>query len=225
MSDQARIARLLRDIGEIKAAVKRNSPVLREIVTARYYWLHIVAFGLAVIVFSVLMHFLMRGYGGYAAIPAALRTVFWIVAAAVSAGIYLYRVRGVLRTVKAIDRGLNLWSLLGDHDIGEFLLIYGPLCLVAAALTVFLSRTGQSAFIIAVWAGWLGLTLNLVAFAVHLPEFYAGGYWVLVAGALSVFVRGVSAPLWTALCFGGGSIVYAAVSEVIRQGGRLRGDE
>ncbi len=225
MSDRVRISRLLRDIGEIKAAVKRNSPVLREIVTARYYWLHIVAFGLAVIVFSVLMHFLTRGYGGYAAIPAAVRTVFWIVAAAVSVSIYLYRIRGVLRTVRSIDKRLTLLSLLGDHEMGEFLLIYGPMCLIAAALTVFLSRAGQSFFIIAVWAGWFGLTLNLLAFAVHLPEFYAGGYWILATGALSIFLPGMSASLWVAVCFGGGSIVYAAVSEVIRQGGRLRGDE
>jgi hypothetical protein len=38
MQDKHRLARLLRDLDEIKAAVKRNSPVLREIVTARFSW-------------------------------------------------------------------------------------------------------------------------------------------------------------------------------------------
>ncbi len=225
MRDKHRIARLLRDIDEIKAAVQRNSPVLREIVSARYYWLHVVAFGVAVIIFSVVMHFLVRGYRGYAAIPGAVRTVFWVIAAVVSVSIYAYRVRGVLQTVRDIDPRLTLWSLLGDHSIGEFMHVYGPLCLVAAALSVYLSHLGLGFFLVAVWAGWFGLTLNLLGFAVHMPEFYVGGYWMLVTGALSILVPGISASLWIAICFGGGSIAYAIVSEVIRRRGGLRGDE
>jgi len=224
MQDQHRIARLMRDINEIKAAVKRNSPVLREILTARYYWLHLLAFGVAVVVFSVIMHFLVRAYGGYAAIPAVARAVFWIVAVAVGLSIYVYRVRGVLRTVKSIDRRLNLWALLGDHDIGEFMHIYVPLAVISAAASVFLFRAGESFYIIAVWAGCLGLTLNLAAFAAHIAEFYVGGYWTLVTGGLSIFVPGISASLWIAICFGGGSIAYVVFSALIRRRSGLHAD-
>jgi hypothetical protein len=217
MRDSQRIARLFRDLDEIKAAVRRNSPVLREIVTARFYWWLLLIFGAGVIVFSVVMHFLILRYGGYGAIPASVKAAFWAVAAAVSAVLYAFRVRGVLRTIKQIDSRLTLLSLLGDHNIGEFMHLYGPLCLIAAAATIYLSRTGHSFYIVGTWGLCLGLTCNLLAFAAHLVEYYVLGYWCIIAAAVSFFVPGISAPLWTAICFGGGCVAYAAVAEVVRQ--------
>jgi hypothetical protein len=216
MQDRQRIARLIRDLHEIKAAVKRNSPVLREIVTAKFYWWLIVIFGVAVAVFSVTMHFLALRFGGYAAIPASVRVVFWIVAAALGVTLYAFRVRGVLRTIRKIDRSLTFLSLLGDHDIGEFMHLYIPFCLIAVGTTIYLSAAGRPFYIVGTWGLFLGLTVNLIAFAVHLVEFYVLGYWYLVISALSFFMPGISAPLWTAICLGGGSVAYAVVSQLIR---------
>lgn len=221
MQDRHRIARLIRDLDEIKAAVKRNSPVLREIVMAPFYWWLLLIFGLAVAAFSILMHFLVFRFGGYAGIPAAVRVAFWIVAAAAGAVMYVFRVRGVLLLIKKIDRRLTFWSLLGDHDIGEFMHLYIPFCLIALGASISLAATGHSFYIVGTWGLWLGLTINLLAFAVHLVEFYVLGYWYLAVAALSFFVPGISASLWTALCLGGGSVVYAAVSQLIRRGGLL----
>lgn len=216
MRDRQRIARLMRDLQEIKAAVKRNSPVLREIVTARFYWWLLLIFGVAVAVFSVTMHFLVLRYGGYGTIPASLRAVFWIVAAALGATLYAFRVRGVLRTIKKIDHNLTFLSLLGDHDIGEFMHLYIPFCLIALGVTIYLSAAGLSFYIVGTWGLWIGLTVNLIAFAAHLVEFYVLGYWYLATAALSFFVPGISASLWTAICLGGGSVAYAVVSQLIR---------
>jgi hypothetical protein len=216
MQDSQRIARLIRDLHEIKAAVKRNSPVLREIVTARFYWWLIVIFGVAVAVFSVTMHFLVLRFGGYAAIPPSMRVAFWIFAAALGVTLYAFRVRGVLRTIRKIDRSLTFLSLLGDHDIGEFMHLYIPFCLIAVGTTIYFSAAGQPFFIVGTWGLFLGLTVNLVAFAVHLVEFYVLGYWYLTTAALSFFMPGISASVWTAICFGGGSVAYAIVSQLIR---------
>ncbi|MGA2766304.1 MAG: hypothetical protein ABSG17_23415 [Spirochaetia bacterium] len=212
MQDKSRIARLIRDLEEIKAAVKRNSPVLREILAARFYWWLLLIFGVVVAAFSILMHFLVLHYGRYAGIPTPVKTVFWIVAAGAGAVMYVFRVRGVIRTIKRIDRRLNFWSLLGDHDIGEFMHLYGPFCVIAIAVTIYLSRTGNSFFIVGTWALCLGLTCNLLAFAAHLLDYYVLGYWYMVSATLSFFIPGVSASLWMAICFGGGSIAYAAVT-------------
>jgi hypothetical protein len=216
MHGHHRIVRLMRDIDQIKAAVKRNSPVLREIVTARFYWWLLLIFGLAVALFSVTMHFLVLRYGGYSTIPAPFRTVFWVVAAIVGIILYAFRVRGVIRTIRKIDRRLTFLSLLGDHDIGEFLHLYIPMCLIAIGATVFFSEFGHPFFIVGIWELWIGLIVNLIAFATHLVGFYVLGYWYLATAALSFFVPGVSASLWTAICFGGGSIAYAVVSLAIR---------
>jgi hypothetical protein len=225
MHDKHTIARVIRDLNEIKAAVKRNSPVLREIVTARFFWWLFLIFGVAVVGFSLLMHFLVLHYGGYASIPLSLRLTFWIVASIAGIVMYAFRIRGVIRTLKKIDSRLTLLSILGDHNLGEFFHIYGPVAVIAAGLSVYFSRTGQGIYIIAVWGGCIGLVLNLIAFAVHLPEFYVAGYWCLVSAAVSIFVPGVSASLWTAICIGGGCIVYAVVSELMRWGTSKGGDE
>ena len=220
MHDKHRIARLIRDIDEIKAAVKRNSPVLREIVTARFYWWLILVFGLVVAAFSLIMQLLVQHYGGYGAIPATAKTVFWVVAAASGITLYTFRVRGVLRIIKRIDPRLTFLSLLGDHDIGEFMHLYIPFCLIAVGTTLYLSASGHPFYIIGTWGLCLGLTVNLIAFAAHLVEFYVLGYWYLGTAALSFFLQGISASLWTAICLGGGSAAYAIVTLVTRGGRR-----
>jgi len=225
MQDRSRIARLLKDLDEIKAAVKRNSPVLREIVTARFYWWLILSFGAAGCVFAVAMHLLVTRFGGYDAIPASLRTVFWVAAGLAGVVLYAFRVRGVLLTIRRMDHRLTLWSLLGDHTVAEFFHVYGPLSALAVGLTIYLSRTGNSYYIVAVWALHVGLAWNLIGFAVHLLEFYVVGYWCLVIGALSIFFPGVSASLWVAICAGGWSITYAAASWLVtRENVPLRGE-
>ncbi|HUI69999.1 MAG TPA: hypothetical protein VL354_05730 [Spirochaetia bacterium] len=223
MQDRSRIARLLKDLDEIKAAVKRNSPVLREIVTARFYWWLILVFGAAVTVFSVVMHFLVIRFGGYEAIPGGTRTVFWVLAAAAGVVMYVFRVRGVLLTIRKMDRRLTFWSLLGDHTVGEFFHVYGPLSVISLAATIYLSRTGNAYYIVGVWALHIGLTWNLIGFAVHLVEFYVIGYWCLLVAALSIFLPGVSASLWIAICAGGWSITYAVVSGLVQKGERTAG--
>lgn len=223
MRDRQRIAKLMRDLKEIKAAVRRNSPILREILTARFYWWLVLTFGVAVVVFSVIMHFLVVRHGSYSAIPPSLRATFWIVAAAAGVTIYVFRVRGVLSIVHAIDPRLTFWSLLGDHDIGEFFHLYGPFLIITLATTIWLAGTGNSFYIVGTWGLCLGLTCNLIAFATHLVEYYVLGYAYVITAGLSFFIPGLSASLWTAICFGGGSVAYAAVSEVTRRGRRMRG--
>jgi len=225
MQDRHRIARLLRDLDEIKATVKRNSPVLREIVTARFYWWLILVFGAVVCLFAIAIHLLVRRYGGYDDIPATVRTVFWVVAAAAGVVMYVFRVRGVLMTIRRMDPRLTFWSLLGDHNIGEFFHIYGPLSIIAVGASIYFSRTGNSYYIVGTWAVLIGLTWNLIGFAVHLLEFYVVGYWCLVVGALSFFLTGVSASLWVAICAGGWSIAYAVISWLVGKSERpVRGE-
>ncbi len=210
MQDKHRLARLLRDLDEIKAAVKRNSPVLREIVTARFYWWLILIFGAVASLFAVAMHLLVNRFGGYDGIPVTVRAVFWALAAAAGITMYVFRVRGVLLTIRRIDPRLTVWTLLGDHTIGEFFHLYGPLCLIAAGVTIVLSRTGNSYYIVGTWVLVMGMTWNLLGFSVHLLEYYVIGYWCLITAALSFLFPGVSASLWVAICAGGGSVVYAA---------------
>ena len=50
----------------------------------------------------------------------------------------------------------------------------------------YLSHLGLGFFLVAVWAGWFGLTLNLLGFAVHMPV------RMLVTGALSILVPCIS---------------------------------
>lgn len=223
MQDRKQIARLMRDLVEIKAAVKRNNPLLRELVTSRFYWWLVVLFGFVIAAFSLALQYLVVRYGGYGAIPSSLRVWFWIVAALAGVATYTFRVVGVIRTIRRIDPRLTIWSLFWDHNLGEFFHIMGPLILIAAGATVFLARIGQPFFIIGAWGLALGVTWNLVGFAVHLVELYVMGYWYIAAAALSFFIPGVSAGVWTAACVGGGSLAYVATTALVRKMRPVRG--
>jgi len=223
MQDRKQIARLMRDLDEIKAAVKRNNPLLRELVTSRFYWWLIVLFGFVIAAFALGLAWLVGRYGTYGAIPASVRTAFWIVAAGAGVATYTFRVVGVVRTIRRIDPRLTIWSLFWDHNLGEFFHIMGPVFLMAVGATVFLARLGQPFFIVGAWGLALGVTWNLVGFAVHLVELYVMGYWYIAAGALSFFIPGVSAGVWTAVCVGGGSLAYVAAAAVVRKMYRVKG--
>ncbi len=226
MQDRTRIARLLKDLDGIKAAVKRNSPVLREIVTARFYWWLVLSFGAAGCVFAVAMDVLVARFGGYHAIPVGILTIYWLVAGVAGIVMYVYRVRGVLQTIHAMDPRLTIRSLFGDHTIGEFFHVYAPISALSVAATIFLSRTGNSYYIVAIWAFHIGLAWNLVGFAVHLLEYYVIGYWCLAVGVLSIVFPEVSASLWVAIGAGGWSIGYAVVSRlVMRNPASMRGKD
>ena len=225
MRDKHRIARLLRDIDEIKAAVQRNSPVLREIVerplllaARRGFW---------------------RGGDhllGRHALPCARLPRVCGHPRCRQDGVLGHRGGGE-RFHLCVQGARRPANRQGHRPAAHPVVPPGgplhrrvharlwPPVPGSAALSVYLSHLGLGFFLVAVWAGWFGLTLNLLGFAVHIPEFYVGGYWMLVTGALSILVPGISASLWIAICFGGGSIAYAIVSEVIRRRGGLRGDE
>jgi len=223
MHDRKQIARLMRDLDEIKAAVKRNNSLLRELVTSRFYWWLVVLFGFVIAAFSLALQYLVTRHGGYGAIPPSVRTVFWIAAAIAGVATYVFRVTGVLRTVRRLDPRLTIWSLFWDHNLGEFFHVMGPLILIAAGVTVALARLGQPFFIVATWGLAFGVIWNLVGFAVHLVELYVMGYWYIAAAALSCFVPGVSASVWTAICVGGGSLAYVATTAVLRQMNPVKG--
>jgi len=225
MQDRKQIARLMRDLDEIKAAVKRNNPLLRELVTSRFYWWLVTLFGFVIAAFALALHCLVARYGGYAAIPSSVKTPFWIAAAVAGIATYVFRVAGVIRTVRRIDPRLTIWSLFWDHNLGEFFHIMGPLILIAAGATVFLARIGQPFFIVGVWGLALGVIWNLLGFAVHLIELYVMGYWYIAAAALSFFIPGVSASVWTAVCVGGGSLAYVATTALVRKMHAMRGSE
>ena len=81
-----------RDIDEIKAAVQRKQPgALWEIVSARYYWLHVVAFGVAGETAAT---------AGQRPSPVPLGRCSGSLRRWWSVSIYAYRVRGVLQTVR-----------------------------------------------------------------------------------------------------------------------------
>ncbi|MGA2479995.1 MAG: hypothetical protein ABSG63_14685 [Spirochaetia bacterium] len=217
MQDKKRVAQLIRDLGEIKAAVKRNNPILREIVASRFFWLLVLFYGLAIILFCLVMQYLFRRYGGYTAVPSPVKLIFWITTAAVTVATYVIRVRGILRIIHAIDPRLTFLSMLGDHNIGEFMHVAGPLMAIAAGLTVYFAQTGQPFVIVGTWGLCIGLIENQLAFTVHLPEYYILGYWCLATGVLSFFFPGPGAPLWVAICFGGGCLAYAVSTAMAKR--------
>ena len=75
--DQSEFESLLHDVEELKRAVKRNNPFLREVVSTRFYPMYGLIYGLLIILFCIAAQVLIAKYGSPAAVPSHWKTLAW----------------------------------------------------------------------------------------------------------------------------------------------------
>jgi hypothetical protein len=203
---------LLRDVEELRRAVRRNSPFLREVMSSRLFAAYAVAFGAAVSVLCLASQLLVGRYGSFAAIPQGWKIGFWSALALLGAAGIISKPLVLGRRASQVDTRATYITVIKVLYGGVVSHIYAPAFLCMAAASVFAVTIGHPWYIVPAVAVFYTFAANGVGLFVHRPEFFASGWYALAAGVISVFFLEKAPFIWTAVVGGGMCLVFGIVS-------------
>jgi len=208
--DEERLARLAQDIDELKAAVKKNDPLMREILTEKGWVLLGLAGGLGVTLFAVPAHILSRIYGSFAAIPPLGRALVWgaLVLAAVGGGIGKFLL--INRRMGEIDKGSTMGELMDSFFGLSSIHVTGAMMVAIAASVAFAVFAGSPWHALPAIGIVVGMWMNAIGVQVRVPEYYVAGWWSVLAGAAGLFFVLKAPFLWVLAIPGGMFYAFAA---------------
>lgn len=215
---------LLRDVEDLRRAVRRNSPFLREVVSSRLFAAYVLVFGLAVSGFCLASQILIGWYGSFPSIPQGWKIGFWSALVLLGAVGIVTKPLILGRRAAEVDTRATFITVIKVLYGGLVSNIYAPAFLCMVAASVFAVTTGHPWYIVPAVAVFYAFAANGVGLSVHRPEFFASGWYALAAGILSVFFLEAAPFIWTAVVAGGMCLVFGAVSFIWGGGRRGSGD-
>jgi hypothetical protein len=215
MDRDDQLTRLAEDLEQVRSAVSRSSTVLREVMGPTHYRGLLLYAGSASIVLCLAFHFVPLAYGGFAAAPAWLRAVLVVATVAAVLGGGVAKMLTMGRAARLVDRRLTVISFFRRYYGPMIVHLYPPLILMLLGVCAWLLATGRGFYIVGTIGLFSGILMNLLGAALRQHEYLVFGYWLLLAGAASFFVPGLSAALWFAVVFGLGCLVFSAAAAVM----------
>ena len=227
--DDKTIERLSADIEDLKRAVRRNDPMLREVSSPPGWVTFSALAGLNISLFALPAHLLVSRYGGFDAIPPPAKLALF-------AALALFVVGG--GTLKIVLMSRRAVQVGGDDGFAKVLDSFfgGPMAHVTMPLTLGMVAGIAYAF----YAGrpWLALPVssflfevmaNVIAGKGGLRPYYVIGYWGILLGLASLLFVERAPFLWLFVIYGGMffafSIALAAeISAAKAADGRAAGD-
>jgi hypothetical protein len=199
---------MLRDIEGIRKAVRRNNPVLRQILASRAFAIFTLAYGVLVFAFCLPLQFYLGKTGSLDAIPPAFKTLSFIaLVLLLPAGGIIKWTLFRIRLAKA-DAGSNYMALLKTFYGGAWFHLNVPLMIAAITGVAFAISLGQAWYSVPICAVCFSLLFTNLGSALQMKEYIVSGWYFFVAGLVSLFFV-TSAPfLWVAIVFGGFCIVF-----------------
>ncbi len=212
MDRDEQLARLAEDLEQVRSAVNRSATVMREVMGPSHYRGLLLYAGFATLALCLAFHFVPLAFGGFAATPEWLRAT--LVSAAVAAVIVggIVKTLTIRRAARSVDRRLTVLAFFTRYYGPMVAHLYPPLILILIGVCAWLLVTDRGFYVVGTIGLFSGILLNLLAAAFRQNEYLAFGYWLLVAGAASFFVPGLSPALWFAIVFGAGCLVFSAAS-------------
>jgi hypothetical protein len=220
--NQAELDSLLADVEELKRAVRRNNPFLREVVASRSLSAISLPLGLFIIAFCAGTQILIAQRGSFSAIPAEWKLAAWIIL-----GLFLVvggPVKWILlsRKARSVEEGANFFSVIRAVYGGSWLHLYLPAVICMLLVPVFAILAGHPWYIVPGVAIFVALPCNSLGLMVQRPEYLALGWYLLIAGLSSLFFMEAVPFVWAGIIYGGALLVFGIVGLVAQ--GRRRGN-
>ncbi|HET7839382.1 MAG TPA: hypothetical protein VFL04_06450 [Rectinemataceae bacterium] len=220
--DQNELETLLHDIEELRRAVRRNNPFLRQVLSSRLYYLLTLVIGLVVLAGSLAAQVLVGTWGSFGAMPEAWRAAFY------SAAAIVFLVGGGMKWVlfnrraRLIRREANYLTVIKAFYAGSWFHINVPSYLCALAGIGFAIALGHPWYALPVSFVFIALLFNNLGSGIQRPEYLVSGWYALVT-ALASFLFVERAPfVWLAVVLGGFCLVFAVTGLLGRDGGGER---
>ena len=215
---------LLRDVEDLRRAVRRNSPFLREVISSRLLAVYALVFGCAVSGFCLASSLLVGRYSSFSAIPQGWKTGFWSALVLMGAAGAVMKPFLLGRRAAEVDRRATFLTVMKALYGGLVSNIYIPAFVCMAVASVFAVTLGHPWYVVPAVAVFYGFYANGAGLFIQRPEFFASGWYAIAAGLLSVFFVERAPFLWTMLTYGGMCLVFGVISLVWGGGRRAGGD-
>jgi hypothetical protein len=212
---------LLRDVEDLRRAVRRNSPFLREVIASRLLAAHALAFGIAVVAFCLASQLLVGWYGSFHAIPRAWKIGFWSALVLIGGAGIVTKPLILGRRAAEVDTRATFITVVKVLYGGLVSNIYAPAFLCMAVASVFAVTLGHPWYIVPAVAVFYGFIANGAGIFIQRPEFFASGWYAVATGLASVFLVEHAPFLWVMVVDGGMCLVFGVVC-LAWGGGRRR---
>jgi hypothetical protein len=217
--NQSELETLLADVEELKRAVRRNNPFLRQVVAGRFFAVLSIPFGLFVVAFCTGTQILVTRLGSFSAVPAAWK---------ITAGIFLalFFVIGsslkwsfLARQARKVEEGANFWTVIRSIYGGTWLHLNVPAMLCAVLVPVLAILAGHPWYIAPGIAIFLAIPSNSMGLIVDRPEYLAAGWYALISGLVSLFFIEALPFVWAEVIWGGYLLVFGLVGLAVKDRG------
>lgn len=217
--DRTELDKLLRDVEELKRAVRRNSPFLRELVATEYLHVAGIVCGALLVALCAAGQILMNRSGSLDAMPPLWRLAVWI-----ALGLFLV-VGTVLewafftRRARQVEEGASFVTVFRAIYGGSWLHLNLPAIICMILVPVAAVLAGHPWYIVPAVAIFYAFPCNSLGLMTQRPEYLALGWFVLAAGLGSLFFLERAPFLWAAIIWGGGSLLFGLVGLALRKRG------
>ncbi|MCX7028150.1 MAG: hypothetical protein NT061_11880 [Spirochaetes bacterium] len=189
---------LVKNLAELRRAVRRGNPLLRRVGESKLYPILILFLGLSISVFC----FLAQAAAGW---PDEARTllsttalVYFVLFAALGGTVKIVLSKRIMRQYDSLG-WIALVKALYGHKSASLLVCAG---LAMATGVVFLLREGQPEYIIPLVGVFFSFAAHSLILIVDLLEYKVLGWSTFALGILSLFFVGTAPWLWCGLVFG-----------------------
>jgi len=212
MTDQE-LDELARSVEDLKRAVKKNDPFLRNILASRG-WGALAFFASACItLFTLPAHFLSERYGSFDSIPPLYRAGLWLILAIFLIPGSIWKVILLRRRAREAEEGAGILSILNA--------LFGGLSF-HMALPFFVATVVTLAFAFTIGHAWISAPAiailvcfwtNSLASTTDRRGYFLLGWWSLLSGAAGLFFVERAPFLWLFIIYGG--LCYLFTAETI----------
>jgi hypothetical protein len=217
--NQSELESLLADVEELKKAVRRNNPFLRQVVAGRFFAVLSIPFGLFVVAFCTGTQILVTRLGSFSAVPAA-----WKIAAGIFLALFFavgssLKWSFLARQARKVEEGANFWTVIRSIYGGTWLHLNLPAILCALLVPVLAILAGHPWYIVPGVAIFLVFPCNSMGLAVQRPEYLAAGWYMLISGLVSLFFMESMPFIWAEVIWGGYLLVFGVLGLAVKDRG------
>ncbi|MDP3178946.1 MAG: hypothetical protein Q8M76_13650 [Spirochaetaceae bacterium] len=209
--DEPTLDSIQRDIEELRKAINKNQPLLREIADSRIFAILALPMGVLISAFFIASHFLVAAYGSFETVPLAWKVVSVLCSALFFIGGGVGKWILISRRAAEIETGATTMSVLRSMYGKPLFHANMPAVLCMVAIPIFAVWTGHPWYAVSAAGLFLGFAANGFAALVRGPEYVVMGWFALLSSLASLFFIEGAPFLWTAVIWGGSFILYGAI--------------
>jgi hypothetical protein len=214
--DESELDKLVSDVEEIKRAVRRNNPFVRELVGGRFFAALGLPFGLLIVGFCAGAQLLLERFGSVAGIPAGWKAAGWAALAAVFIGGGILKWGFLGARARKVQEGATVMTIFRGVYGGPLFHLNLPVVICMVAATAFAVSVGHPWYIVPGIGIFFAFISNALGLAIGRPEYLVAGWYCLASSLASLFFMEAAPLVWSAVIWGGCLLVFGIVGLAVK---------